>query len=145
MTTVSWCYVLLYIKGVEVLKIIISNDISIPIYEQIKDSLKSEIIKGNIKEGEKLPSVRSLSRDLKVSILTVKKAYDELVDEGFIETRQGLGSFVMENNSNLRKEELIKALEEKIIEAVNIAKSIKMPKEELEDLINYIYEGGLDD
>lgn len=129
----------------EVLKIIISNDISIPIYEQIKDSLKSEIIKGNIKEGEKLPSVRSLSRDLKVSILTVKKAYDELVDEGFIETRQGLGSFVMENNSNLRKEELIKALEEKIIEAVNIAKSIKMPKEELEDLINYIYEGGLDD
>lgn len=127
------------------MKIIISNDSSIPIYEQIKDALKTEIIKGNMKEGEKLPSVRSLSRDLKVSILTVKKAYDELVDEGFIETRQGLGSFVMDNNSNLRQEELIKALEEKIVETVNMAKSIKMPREELQELINYIYEGDLDD
>lgn len=127
------------------MKIIVSNDSSIPLYEQIKDAIKKEIVKGNMKEGEKLPSVRSLSRDLKVSILTVKKAYDELVEEGFIETRQGLGSFVIENNSNLRKEELVKALEEKIIEIVKMAKSIKISREELEDLIIFIYEGDADD
>lgn len=127
------------------MKIIISNDSSTPLYEQIKDGIKNEIIKGNMEEGEKLPSVRSLSRDLKVSILTVKKAYDELVDEGFIETRQGLGSFVKEGNSNLRHEELIKNLEEKTVEIINMAKSIKMPIEELQGLIEYIYRGDLDD
>lgn len=127
------------------MKIIISNDSSIPLYEQIKDCIKREIIEGRMKEGEKLPSVRSLSRDLKVSILTVKKAYDELVDEGFVETRQGLGSFVKEENSNLRQEELIKDLESKIEEIINIAKSIEMPVEELHELIKYIYRGDLDD
>lgn len=129
----------------EILRIILSNESSIPLYEQIKDGIKKEIMKGNMKEGEKLPSVRSLSRDLKVSILTVKKAYDELVEEGFIETRQGLGSFVVDDNSNLRREEWMKSLEEKIIETVNLAKAIKMPKEELLELMNYIYEGDLDD
>ena len=82
---------------------------------------------------------------MKISILTVKKAYDELVEEGFIETRQGLGSFVLEDNSQLKQEEKNKTLEEKIIEVVKLAKALKISKKELEELIDFIYEGDLDD
>lgn len=127
------------------MKIIISNNSSIPLYEQIKEAIKKDIVTGSLKAGEKLPSVRSLARDLKISILTVKKAYDELVDEGFIETRQGLGSFVLEDNSQLKQEEKNKTLEEKIIEVVKLAKALKISKKELEELIDFIYEGDLDD
>ena len=127
------------------MKIIISNNSSTPLYEQIMDAIKKEIVTGNLKNGQKLPSVRSLSRDLKISILTVKKAYDQLGEEGFIETRQGLGSFVLGENSLLKEEEKNKALEEKIQEIVKIAKSLKIPPKDLLDLINFIYEGDMDD
>lgn len=127
------------------MKIIVSNNSSIPLYEQIKEAIKKEIVTGSLRAGEKLPSVRSLARDLKISILTVKKAYDELVEEGFIETRQGLGSFVLEDNSQLKQEEKNKTLEEKIIEVVKLAKALKISKKELEELIDFIYEGDLDD
>src|SRR5699024_8431601 len=111
-------YTVTYKKEEEILNIIISNNSSIPLYEQIKEAIKKEIVTGSLKDGEKLPSVRSLSRDLKISILTVKKAYDELVEEGFIETRQGLGSFVSEDNSYLKQEEKNKASEGKRIEKI---------------------------
>jgi len=127
------------------LKIIISNASNVPLYEQIKEAIKSEILSGELKEGEQLPSVRSLSKDLKVSILTVKKSYDELADEGFVETRQGLGSFVVEGNSLLKQEERRKILEEKLIEAVDLSKSLKIQEEEFFDLIKFIYEGGIYD
>ena len=135
----------MYKKEEDILKIIISNNSSIPLYEQIKEAIKKEIVTGSLRAGEKLPSVRSLARDLKISILTVKKAYDELVEEGFIETRQGLGSFVLEDNSQLKQEEKNKTLEEKIIEVVKLAKALKISKKELEELIDFIYEGDLDD
>lgn len=135
----------MYKKEEDILKIVISNNSSIPLYEQIKEAIKKDIVTGSLKAGEKLPSVRSLARDLKISILTVKKAYDELVDEGFIETRQGLGSFVLEDNSQLKQEEKNKTLEEKIIEVVKLAKALKISKKELEELIDFIYEGDLDD
>ncbi len=135
----------MYKKEEDILKIIVSNNSSIPLYEQIKEAIKKDIVTGSLKAGEKLPSVRSLARDLKISILTVKKAYDELVDEGFIETRQGLGSFVLEDNSQLKQEEKNKTLEEKIIEVVKLAKALKISKKELEELIDFIYEGDLDD
>lgn len=135
----------MYKKEEDILKIIVSNNSSIPLYEQIKEAIKKEIVTGSLRAGEKLPSVRSLARDLKISILTVKKAYDELVEEGFIETRQGLGSFVLEDNSQLKQEEKNKTLEEKIIEVVKLAKALKIPKKELEELIDFIYEGDLDD
>ncbi|NLM06624.1 MAG: GntR family transcriptional regulator [Tissierellia bacterium] len=127
------------------MKIIISNASNVPLYEQIKEAIKSEILSGELKEGEQLPSVRSLSKDLKVSILTVKKSYDELADEGFVETRQGLGSFVVEGNSLLKQEERRKILEEKLIEAVDLSKSLKIQEEEFFDLIKFIYEGGIYD
>ena len=127
------------------MKIIISNASNVPLYEQIKEAIKSEILSGELKEGEQLPSVRSLSKDLKVSILTVKKSYDELAEEGFVETRQGLGSFVVEGNSLLKQEERRKILEEKLIEAVDLSKSLKIQEEEFFDLIKFIYEGGIYD
>lgn len=127
------------------MKIIISNNSSIPIYEQIKEAIKKEILTDNLKEGEKLPSVRSLSRNLKISILTVKKAYDELVEEGFVETKQGLGSFVTEGNTHLKQEEKKKVLDEYVMKIVELAKALKISKSDLNDLINFIYEGDLDD
>ena len=126
----------MYKKEEDILKIIVSNNSSIPLYEQIKEAIKKEIVTGSLRAGEKLPSVRSLARDLKISILTVKKAYDELVEEGFIETRQGLGSFVLEDNSQLKQEEKNKTLEEKIIEVVKLAKALKISQKELEELIS---------
>ena len=69
------------------MKIIIKNGSAVPIYEQIKNAIRDEVLKGNLKAGEKLPSVRAMARELSISILTVKKAYDELEDEGFIESR----------------------------------------------------------
>lgn len=124
------------------MKIILINGSSIPLFEQIKNAIKEEIISGNLGESEQLPSVRVLSKELKVSILTVKKAYDELADEGFIEVRQGLGSFVASNNDELKIEQKQRDLESKIYDIINLSKQIKLDKESLLALISYIYEGG---
>lgn len=122
------------------MKIIIVNGSSTPLYEQIKEAIKENIIDGNLHEDEQLPSVRALSRNLKVSILTVKKAYDELESEGFIITRQGLGSFVVSDNKELKKEEMQKELELHLIEAFKLSKILGIDKEDLLNLFNFIYE-----
>ena len=85
--------------------IIISNSSSIPIYEQLKKAIKQAILENELKEDDILPSVRSMANDLKISFLTVKKAYDELEKEGYIKTVQGKGSFVARKNSELLLEE----------------------------------------
>lgn len=141
------CYKLLYtvIEERNTLKIIIKNGSAVPIYEQIKNAIRDEILKGNIKAGEKLPSVRNLARELSISILTVKKAYDELESEGFIESRQGLGTFVGKEDPNLRLEEKQKKLEEALIEALRISKDIEMKKSDLFELLEYLYEGDFND
>ena len=127
------------------MKIIIKNGSAVPIYEQIKNAIRDEVLKGNLKAGEKLPSVRNLARELSISILTVKKAYDELESEGFIESRQGLGTFVGKEDPNLRIEEKQKKLEEALIEAVRISKDIEMKKNDLFELLEYLYEGDFND
>lgn len=127
------------------MKIIIKNGSAVPIYEQIKNAIRDEILKGNLKAGEKLPSVRAMARELSISILTVKKAYDELEDEGFIESRQGLGTFVGKENLNLRLEEKQKKLEESLLSAINISKDIGMEKTDLFELLGYLYEGDFND
>ncbi|MBU5668521.1 GntR family transcriptional regulator [Peptoniphilus sp. MSJ-1] len=123
------------------MKIILINNSSVPLYEQIKESIKENILKDKIKSGEKLPSVRNLSKELGVSILTVKKAYDELESEGFIESRQGLGTFVAEEDPNLRREEKQKILEENLSKAIEISKEIKLSKETFLELFEYLYGG----
>ena len=124
------------------MKIILINGSSTPLYEQIKNAVKENIVKNILDQDEQLPSVRQLSKELNVSILTVKKAYDELEKEGFIVVRQGLGTFVAPLNSELIQEEKQKDIEEKLIIICRMAKSINLSESELIDLIRYIYEGG---
>ena len=122
------------------MKIILRSGSNIPIFEQIKNGIKENIISGGLEDGEQLPSVRTLSKELKISILTVKKAYDELAQEGFIDIRQGLGTFVSENNSVLKLEEKQKKMEDFIIEAVKISSQIKIDKQEFLNVVEYLYE-----
>lgn len=122
------------------MNIIIINGSSVPIYEQIKNTIKENIISGKLQDDEQLPSVRTLSKELKISILTVKKAYDELENEGFVVTRQGLGSFVTSDNQELKREEKQKDLENHLIEACKLSKVLELKKEELYELIRFIYE-----
>lgn len=123
------------------MKIILMNGSSIPLYEQIKTAIKENIMTGILHEDQQLPSVRELSKDLKVSILTVKKAYDGLEQEGFIVSRQGLGTFVSSHNSSLHREEKLKKIEAHLLEAVLISKAIELSEEEFKELVDYLYRG----
>ena len=123
------------------MKIILINGSSTPLYEQIKNAVKENIVKNILAPDEQLPSVRQLSKELNVSILTVKKAYDELEKEGFIVVRQGLGTFVAPLNLDLIQEEKQKEIEENLLIACRLAKSINLSESELLDLIKYIYRG----
>ncbi|WP_105301822.1 GntR family transcriptional regulator [Anaerococcus marasmi] len=127
------------------MKIIIKNGSPVPIYEQIRDAIREEILKEKLKAGEKLPSVRSLARELSISILTVKKAYDELEKEGFIVSKQGLGTFVGEDDPKLRIEEKQKNLEEALLDAIKISKDLEMEKKDLIEILEYLYEGDFND
>lgn len=91
--------------------IVISNSSDLPIYAQIKEQVKEQILTGELAENETLPSLRQLARDLKISVLTTTRAYNELEQEGFITSRQGKGFFVMSSGSNLIREQLIKEVE----------------------------------
>lgn len=119
---------------------IISNSSEVPIYEQIKKEIKRAINSNELKENSVLPSIRSLAKDLRISILTVKKAYDELEQEGYLSTVQGKGSFVKARNKELIKEEQIKKIEERIGESIQIAKAVDISKQQLMELVDYLYE-----
>lgn len=126
------------------MKIILINGSSVPLYEQIKNAIKENILKNKVKEGEQLPSVRILSKDLKVSILTVKKAYDELEEEGFVESRQGLGTFVAGKDSEVKREEMQKELENHLQEAIKLSADLDLDKETILELFEFLYKEGLD-
>lgn len=126
------------------MKIILINGSSVPLYEQIKNAIKENILKNKVKEGEQLPSVRTLSKDLKVSILTVKKAYDELEEEGFVESRQGLGTFVAGKDSEVKREEMQKELENHLQEAIKLTADLDLDKETILELFEFLYKEGLD-
>lgn len=119
---------------------IISNSTEVPIYEQIKKEIKRGINSNELKENSILPSIRSLAKDLRISILTVKKAYDELEQEGYLKTVQGKGSFVKARNKELIKEEKIKKIEELLGESIQIAKATDISKQQLIELLDYLYE-----
>lgn len=125
------------------MKIILINGSSTPLYEQIKNAIKGNIVEGSLLPEEQLPSVRQLSGELGVSILTVKKAYDELEKEGFIVIRQGLGTFVESMNPDILKDEKQKEIEANLITACKIAKTINLSESELAELIHYIYKGDI--
>ena len=122
------------------MKIIINNSSMQPIYEHIVTQIKSQIMDGNLKENEMLPSVRSLAKEIKVSALTVKKAYDALEDEGFVVTIHGKGSYVACASQDLMLEEKKKEVEAELENAIRKGKSCGMTSEDLEELFHIILE-----
>lgn len=119
------------------IKIIISNNGARPIYEQILTQIKEQIINATLKANEPLPSIRNLAKDLRISVITTKRAYDELEKEGFIYTIPAKGCFVSERNNELIKEENLKKVESLISEAVAISKMCNLSKEDLLNLIDF--------
>ncbi|WP_251209539.1 MULTISPECIES: GntR family transcriptional regulator [Clostridia] len=120
--------------------IVISNSSDLPIYAQIKEQVKEQILTGELAENETLPSLRQLARDLKISVLTTTRAYNELEQEGFITSRQGKGFFVMSSGSNLIREQLIKEVEKNLNNAILAAGRIPMSDDEIVSLLKLLLE-----
>ena len=113
----------------------------VPIYEQIMEQIKTQIRDGSLRENDSLPSVRALSKELKISALTVKKAYDYLEEEGLVHTVHGQGSFIAEANQEMLMEERRKELEHDLDEAVRKARAGGLTDQEICDLFQLIMEG----
>ena len=122
------------------MKIIINHSSMQPIYEQVVDQIKALIIDGTLKEQEPLPSVRVLSRELRISALTVKKAYDCLEEEGFVITVHGKGSFIANANQGLFMEERKKEVETELEQVLRKGRSYGLTDEELRELFDIIME-----
>ena len=127
------------------MRLIISNVSGVPIYEQIKQQIKSAILSGELQEEEALPSLRTLAKDLKVSVLTVTRAYTELEQEGFVKNVQGRGCFVMGRGSELIREQLIRKVETNLSEANNAAKLANLSAQELHHLLDILLEDKTDE
>lgn len=126
-------------KGIH-MDIIISNSSGVPIYEQIKEQIKSQIMTGELKEGDALPSMRILAKELKISIITTKRAYEDLEREGFIESFTGRGSFVKGVNNDMVRENMRFAIQELLETAVDKALLGKVSLEELKEMLTLLYE-----
>ena len=124
------------------MKIIISNSSDKPIYEQIAQQIKDMIVNGEISEAEILPSIRNLAKELQISVITTKRAYEELEREGYIVSVPGKGSFVSAQNKDLLKEARIRIVEEKLAEAVSAARAIDISLEEMQEMLKLLYEEG---
>jgi len=112
-------------------RIVISNSSGVPIYEQIKEQIKNAILSGELSEGEVLPSIRQLAKDLKISVITTTRAYGDLEQEGFVANVQGKGCYVLPKNSEMVREQLLRNIEESFTAAINSAKIAKISKDEL--------------
>ena len=116
------------------MKILISNTSDTPLYQQIKDQIKDAILKEELVEGDALPSIRAFANDLKVSVLTIRRVYEELEQEGFIVSQVGIGTFVLLRDSKRR------LVEQKMADMIQTAKSLKISKEELNSMMDILYE-----
>lgn len=123
------------------MNILISNSNGQPIYEQIVTQIKGLIISGDLNEGDALPSMRVLAKELRISVITTKRAYEELEREGFITSMTGKGSFVAVKNTNLIKEENLKKIEAGMTQIVEIANQSGLQLDELIEMFKIIYEG----
>ncbi len=119
--------------------IIISNAGGVPIYDQITRQVKALILRGDLREGEALPSMRILARDLRISVITTKRAYEELERSGFVHTVPGKGCFVAPQNPELFREETLRRVEEHLSRAVDAARAGAVTLEELTDTLNILY------
>ncbi|PFN08325.1 GntR family transcriptional regulator [Bacillus cereus] len=121
--------------------IIISNSSSDPIYEQISKQLRQLILNGRLKGGDQLPSIRVLAKELQISVITTKRAYEELEKEGYIETVAGKGTYVSRKNNERLKEQRLRLLESKVEEIVNESKVLQLSLEDLQQMVAFLYEG----
>ncbi|WP_067140797.1 GntR family transcriptional regulator [Oceanivirga salmonicida] len=122
------------------MKMIINNTSSKPIYKQIKDNIIAQILNGELKNGEQLPSIRILASDIKISIMTIKKAYDELEEEGYIVTTQGKGSYISSASTTLANEAKMQEIEGYILQVVGLSKKYGVDKEEILELFELLYK-----
>ncbi len=122
------------------MNILVSNASRDPIYEQISRQVRTQIVNGTLEAGDMLPSIRALARELQVSVITTKRAYDDLEKEGFIDSVTGKGSFVAAQNPEFLKEKQMRTIEEKLTEAVDSAKNYGVGKEKLQELLELLYE-----
>ena len=120
--------------------IILSNSSNDPIYLQIVNQIKAMILSGELAEGEALPSMRNLAMQLRISVITTKRAYEELESEGFIESYTGKGSFVKGQNAELLRETHLKQMEEHLIQAVNTAKLSGIDLPEMQSILELLYQ-----
>ena len=118
----------------------LSNASDKPIYEQITTQIKEVILANKLLAGDALPSIRSLAKELKISVMTTKRAFADLERDGFIETVAGKGSFVTERNQDFLREELLRQIEEHLQKAVKTAKTVGIMKEELQELLSLMLE-----
>lgn len=119
----------------------INNQSGVPIYEQIYTQIKSQIISGALVEDEPLPSIRSLAKELRISVITTKRAYEELEKDGFIYTAPARGSFVAKKNTELLREENLKKIEHNIDEIIRLAGECGLGRSDVFDMINLLWEG----
>ncbi len=147
LTTVIICNILYLYKQYSILQkdgdnleIIVSNKTSRPLYEQIVTQMKTQIMSGELKAGEALPSIRALAKSLQISVLTVQKAYDILQEDGFMETTAGKGCYVSAQNQDFYLEEQQKKIEEYLNEAIAIARTSGITLDKLRNLLTLLYE-----
>ena len=124
------------------IKLIISNVSGVPIYEQIKQQIKAAVLSGELKAEEALPSLRTLAKDLRISVLTVARAYTELEQEGFVKNVQGRGCYVLD--TELMKEQLIRNVEANLTEAIKAAGIANLSSKELHQLLDILLEANAD-
>ncbi len=122
------------------LNIIISNSADVPIYQQIVGQIRDAILRGELVEGELLPSIRALAKDLRISVITTKRAYDDLEQEGYVVSVSGKGSYVAERNPELLQESRLALVEQKLEDAVITAKSLDICRADVFRLLELLYE-----
>lgn len=122
------------------MNILISNTSDTPLYQQITDQIKDAILKEELSEGDLLPSIRTFANDLKVSVLTIRRVYDELEKEGFVTSQVGIGTFVSASNIELLRDSRRRLVEQKMADMIETARVLKISKEELIEMMDILYE-----
>ncbi|MCR3957014.1 MAG: GntR family transcriptional regulator [Gudongella sp.] len=122
------------------MRILISNSSDEPIYTQIFNQIKDQIIRGELDASEQLPSIRGLAKDLQISVITTKRAYEELEREGFVETIPGKGSYVAPQNRELIREQRLRIIESSLVDVVREGKLMGLDYKEIEEMLRILYE-----
>ncbi len=122
------------------MRILISNSSDEPIYTQIFNQIKDQVIRGELDAGEQLPSIRGLAKDLQISVITTKRAYEELEREGFVETIPGKGSYVAPQNRELIREQRLRIIESSLMDVVREGKLMGLDYKEIEEMLRILYE-----